>query len=31
MVAAYLGLKPRAKSSRDYRDLLAMFPGGTIR
>jgi hypothetical protein len=31
MVAALLGLKPRAKASRDYRELLAMFPNGTIR
>jgi len=31
MVAAYLGFKPRARSSRDYRELLAMFPNGSIR
>jgi hypothetical protein len=31
MVAAYLGYKPRAKTSKDYRELLAMFPNGTIR
>jgi len=31
MVAAYLGYKPRAKASKDYRELLAMFPNGTIR
>jgi hypothetical protein len=31
MVAAYLGFKPPAKSSKSYRELLAMFPGGAIR
>jgi hypothetical protein len=31
MVAAYLGYKPRIKASKDYRELLAMFPNGTIR
>jgi hypothetical protein len=31
MVAAYLGHKPRARSSKDYRELLAMFPGGMIK
>jgi hypothetical protein len=30
-VAAYLGHKPRAKASRDYRELLAMFPHGAIK
>jgi hypothetical protein len=31
MVAAYLGIKPRARASNDYRELLAMFPGGSIK
>ncbi len=31
MVAAYLGYKPRARSSQDYRELLAMFPNGMIK
>jgi hypothetical protein len=31
MVAAYFGIKPRAKASKNYRELLAMFPGGAIR
>ncbi len=31
MVAAYLGHKPPAKASKNYRELLAMFPGGTIK
>lgn len=31
MVAAYLGHKPPARSSKDYRDLLAMFPNGMIK
>ncbi len=31
MVAVYLGHKPRGRTSRDYGDLLAMFPGGTIK
>jgi len=31
LVAAYLGYKPRARASRDYGDLLAMFPGGAIK
>jgi hypothetical protein len=31
MVAAYLGHKPRARASRDYSGLLAMFPGGKIK
>ena len=30
MVAAYLGLKPRARGSKNYRELLAMFPNGMI-
>jgi hypothetical protein len=31
MVAAYLGIKPKAKASKNYADLLAMFPGGVIK
>jgi hypothetical protein len=31
MVAAYLGYKPRAKPSRNYDELLAMFPSGAIK
>jgi len=31
LAAAYLGHKPRARRSRNYHELLAMFPGGTIR
>lgn len=31
MVAAYLGIKPRARASKNYGALLAMFPNGTIR
>ena len=31
MIAAYLGHKPRARATRDYGALLAMFPGGAIR
>jgi hypothetical protein len=29
--AAYLGFKPRAKPSKNYSDLIAMFPGGAIK
>ena len=31
MAAAYLGFKPRAKASKNYSELLAMFPNGTIK
>lgn len=31
MVAAYLGIKPKDKPSKNYHELLAMFPGGAIR
>jgi hypothetical protein len=31
MIAAALGHKPPARPSRNYRELLALFPGGTIR
>ena len=31
LAAAYLGHKPPAKASRNYHDLLAMFPTGTIK
>ena len=30
-VAAYLGFTPRAQASRNYADLLTMFPNGAIR
>jgi hypothetical protein len=30
MVAAYLGFKPRPRASKNYSELLAMFPGGNI-
>jgi len=31
VVAAYLGHKPKQKSSKNFHQLLAMFPSGTIR
>lgn len=31
LVAAYFGYRPRARASKDYRELLAMFPGGSIK
>ena len=31
LFAAHLGYKPPAKPSRNYHDLLAMFPTGTIK
>jgi hypothetical protein len=31
MVAAYFGYKPRARASRDYSELLTMFPNGAIK
>jgi hypothetical protein len=31
MMAAHLGIKPKPKPSTNYDELLAMFPGGTIR
>ncbi len=31
LIAAWLGYKPPALASRNYQDLLAMFPTGTIR
>ena len=31
LLAAFLGLKPKPRPSKDYRDLLAMFPGGAIK
>jgi hypothetical protein len=31
LLAAYLGYKPKPRPSNNYHDLLAMFPGGTIR
>jgi hypothetical protein len=31
MVAAYLGIKPKEKPSKNFHKLLALFPGGVIR
>jgi hypothetical protein len=31
LAAAALGHKPRARASKDYHALIAMFPGGAIR
>jgi hypothetical protein len=31
LAAAYFGYKPRARASQNYHELLAMFPGGTIK
>jgi len=31
LVAAYLGHKPQAKPSKNFHELLALFPNGTIR
>ncbi len=31
LAAAYLGFHPPPKASRDYHELLALFPAGTIR
>ena len=31
IVAAYFGIKPRVRSSRNYRELLGLFPGGAIK
>jgi hypothetical protein len=31
LAAAYLGHKPRARSSKNYAELLAMFPAGRIK
>jgi hypothetical protein len=31
MVAAFCGFKPKEKPSKNFAELLAMFPGGTIR
>lgn len=31
LLAASLGFKPKPQPSRDYRELLAMFPGGAIK
>jgi hypothetical protein len=31
MMAAYLGYKPRPKPTKQYHELLAMFPSGAIR
>jgi len=31
MIAAFMGIKPKEKPSKNFAELLAMFPGGTIR
>lgn len=31
LLAASLGFKPKPRPSKDYRELLAMFPGGAIK
>jgi hypothetical protein len=31
MVGAYLGFRPRRAPSRNYHELVAMFPGGMIK
>ena len=31
LAAAYLGYRPRSRASRNYHELLAMFPSGAIR
>jgi hypothetical protein len=31
MVAAYLGYRPQAKASKNYHELLGMFPSGAIK
>lgn len=31
MVAAYLGIKPKKPSTKNFAELLGMFPGGVIR
>lgn len=31
LLAAFLGYRPRPRPSKNYEELLAMFPGGTIR
>jgi hypothetical protein len=31
MVGAYLGYRPRAKPSKNYHELLGLFPGGGIK
>lgn len=31
LLAASLGVKPKPRPSKDYRELLAMFPGGAIK
>ena len=31
LAVAALGHKPRPRSSKNYHELIAMFPGGTIR
>lgn len=31
LLAAFVGHRPRPRPSKDYRELLGMFPGGLIR
>jgi hypothetical protein len=31
MVAAFLGIKPKERPSKNFADLLSLFPGGVIR
>jgi hypothetical protein len=31
MVGAYLGFKPKPKATKNFTELLAMFPAGVIR
>jgi hypothetical protein len=31
MIAGYLGIRPRSRPSKNYNELVAMFPGGAIK
>jgi len=31
MIAAFMGIKPKEKPSKNFAELLAMFPGGIIK
>lgn len=31
LVAQFMGVKPKEKPSKDYSELIALFPGGQIR
>jgi hypothetical protein len=31
MVAAFVGIKPKPKPTKNFHELLALFPGGMIR